>query len=81
MSRVFLSILILASSAAAFGAADDDAFRDAKDEYQKLKDDKKRRALRHHWQNVAEVRSGGRKYGSAHARGVFSSVKETGWPR
>lgn len=50
-----LLILSLLSPLAAAGAASsaDDAYQVAKGEYQKLKGDEKRRALRHHWLNVA----------------------------
>ena len=54
MIRAVVTVLILCSSATALGAAADDAFQDAKSAYQKLKGDEKRRALRHHWQNVAK---------------------------
>jgi N-acetylmuramoyl-L-alanine amidase len=49
---VFLSSLLVASTALAGGA--DDAYQDAKAAYTKLKGDQKRRAMRHHWQNVAK---------------------------
>ncbi|MDP1829785.1 MAG: N-acetylmuramoyl-L-alanine amidase [Archangium sp.] len=53
MIRAVSAALILAA-AAAFGASADDAYQDAKSAYTKLKGDQKRRALRHHWQNVAK---------------------------
>jgi len=51
-----IAVLILASvpAPAATSAAADDAFRDAKSSYEKLKSDPRRRTLRHHWQNVAK---------------------------
>lgn len=49
---VFLSVVVFAAGAARADA--DDAYRDAKEAYQKLKGDQKRRSLRHHWQNVAK---------------------------
>ena len=53
MTRAVLAALILTSSVT-LGASADDAYQDAKAEYVKLKGDQKRRALRHHWQNVAK---------------------------
>ncbi len=53
MIRVVATALLLLTSAPAWAASADDAFRDAKDAYEKLKGDSKRRALRHHWQNLA----------------------------
>ncbi len=47
-------VFLLSGSAWAAGGNADDAFGDAKADYQKLKGDQKRRALRHHWQNVAK---------------------------
>ena len=52
MIRAVLSALIQFSTAT-LGASADDAYQAAKSDYQKLKGDEKRRALRHHWQNVA----------------------------
>lgn len=50
-----IAVLIVALPAgAATTAAADDAYRDAKTAYEKLKGDAKRRTLRHHWQNVAK---------------------------
>jgi N-acetylmuramoyl-L-alanine amidase len=53
IDAVFLTCL-LAFTAAAGGPSADEAYSAAKSEYQKLKGDQKRRALRHHWQNVAK---------------------------
>lgn len=53
MIRAVLAALLFLASAS-FGAGADDAYGDAKSAYQKLKADEKRRALRHHWQNVAK---------------------------
>ena len=53
MIQAVLAALLLLSSAS-LGASADDAYQDAKSAYQKLKADEKRRALRHHWQNVAK---------------------------
>jgi N-acetylmuramoyl-L-alanine amidase len=52
MIRVVLSLIIFAGASAHAGA--DDAYQDAKSAYTRLKGDEKRRALRHHWQNVAK---------------------------
>ena len=54
MIRAVLTVLILCSSANSLGATADDAYQDAKSAYARLKGDEKRRALRHHWQNVAK---------------------------
>lgn len=51
---VAITVLLLSSVPAWAAASADDAFRDAKDAYEKLKKDPKRRALRHHWLNVAK---------------------------
>lgn len=53
MIRALLAALFLFSTAA-LGASADEAYQDAKSDYAKLKGDQKRRALRHHWQNVAK---------------------------
>jgi N-acetylmuramoyl-L-alanine amidase len=54
MIRAFLLSLVVLASGAARADAADDAYQSAKDAYAKLKADQKRRALRHHWQNVAK---------------------------
>ncbi len=55
MIRVVASLVVLiCGSAVAAGGNAEDAYKDAKGAYQKLKDDPKRRSLRHHWQNVAK---------------------------
>src|SRR3990167_9178649 len=53
MIRAFLAALLVLSSAA-LGASADEAYQAAKSDYRQLKGDQKRRALRHHWQNVAK---------------------------
>lgn len=53
MTRAVLATLILTSSAT-WGASADEVYQEAKADYLKLKGDEKRRALRHHWQNVAK---------------------------
>ena len=53
MIRALLAALLLFSTAT-LGASADEAYTDAKSDYQKLKADQKRRALRHQWQNVAK---------------------------
>lgn len=55
MIRVVFSLVVFCCAAAwAAGPDADAAYKDAKDAYTKLKGDEKRRALRHHWQNVAK---------------------------
>ncbi|PZR17724.1 MAG: N-acetylmuramoyl-L-alanine amidase [Archangium gephyra] len=54
MIRAVAITMLLLSSVPARAATADDAFRDAKDAYEKLKKDPKRRGLRHHWQNLAK---------------------------
>ncbi|MGV3620155.1 MAG: N-acetylmuramoyl-L-alanine amidase [Archangium sp.] len=54
MIRAVAITVLLLSSVPAWAASADDAFKDAKDAYEKLKKDPKRRALRHHWQNLAK---------------------------
>ncbi|MFT3707414.1 MAG: N-acetylmuramoyl-L-alanine amidase [Archangium sp.] len=49
---VALTLVFLSATARADSA--DEAYQSAKDSYAKLKGDQKRRALRHHWQNVAK---------------------------
>ncbi len=53
MIRALLAALLLFSTAT-LGASADEAYQDAKGDYARLKGDQKRRALRHHWQNVAK---------------------------
>ncbi len=53
MTRAVFAALILTSSVT-LGASADEAYQEAKADYVKLKGDQKRRALRHHWQNVAK---------------------------
>lgn len=53
MTRAVFAALILTSSVT-LGASADEAYQAAKADYVKLKGDQKRRALRHHWQNVAK---------------------------
>lgn len=56
MIRAATIAVLIASlpAGAAPSSGADDAFRDAKTAYEKLKGDPKRRTLRHHWQNVAK---------------------------
>lgn len=48
------TVLLLAWTARAASVSADDAYHQAKADYQKLKGDAKRRAMRHHWHNVAK---------------------------
>ena len=52
-ARAVFAALIITSSVT-LGASADEAYQEAKADYVKLKGDQKRRALRHHWQNVAK---------------------------
>ncbi|MFZ5442204.1 MAG: N-acetylmuramoyl-L-alanine amidase [Myxococcota bacterium] len=55
MIRAVITSLLISTSLTASAAGNaDDAYQDAKAAYAKLKGDEKRRAFRHHWQNVAK---------------------------
>jgi len=49
-----LLVLLISLNASAVSTAADESFRSAKEAYQKLRKDEKRRKFRHHWLNVAK---------------------------
>lgn len=53
-ATLFTLLLSMAWTAQAASLSADEAYHQAKADYQKLKGDAKRRAMRHHWQNVAK---------------------------